>query len=193
MARVRIEPGGKVLIAVVIFGALLFLFFKIKGTQSTLIQTTPPPVSVTTSSQNVATQPPPSKVTSQKISEESQRPEETKSARGPIRIFFDFNRASINKNVYCIFDRIEEAARRDGSRNVKVVVEGNADSIGPRWYNIYLSKMRAARVADSLSKRLGIPLKSIELVANGSIKPVASNTTREGRAENRRTEIYIYR
>jgi flagellar motor protein MotB len=52
--------------------------------------------------------------------------------------------------------------------------------------------MRAARVADSLPKCLEIPLNGIEVVANGSTKPFASNRTLDGRAENRRTEVLLY-
>ncbi|MCL4511132.1 MAG: OmpA family protein [Bacteroidetes bacterium] len=207
MARVRIEPGGKVLIAVVIFGALLFLFFMVKGTESTKTLTSPlpapvaestrtktsqPPLPAAANSQNVSEQTSEAEVPTQNIPKENQQLEKQRSIRSPIRIFFDFNRASINKNVYCIFDRIEKAVRQNGSKNLKIVVEGNADSIGPQWYNIYLSRMRAIHVADSLSKRLGVPMKNIKLVANGSSKPIASNSTRSGRAENRRTEIILY-
>ncbi len=191
MARVRIEPGGKVLIAVVIFGALLFLFFMVRGTERTETQPPPQTATVAEDTKSVSGRAETNQAASQNISEE-EHPVEQESFKGHIRIFFDFNRAAINKNVYCIFDRIEKAVRQNGSKNLKIVVEGNADSIGPQWYNIYLSRMRAARVADSLSKRLGIPLKNIKLVANGSSKPVVSNRTRDGRAENRRTEIILY-
>jgi len=117
----------------------------------------------------------------------------TGTSSQPIRIYFAFNRAAINKNVYCIFDRIGEVATATGAAHLSIVVEGNADSIGPRQYNIRLSRIRAERVADSLAKRLGIPRKSIEIVANGFSKPIASNATRAGRADNRRSEVYISR
>ncbi len=112
-------------------------------------------------------------------------------SREAMKIYFDFNRASINKNVYCILDKIVQTVHGLGGQNFRIMVEGNADSIGPASYNVVLSRSRAARVADSLSGRLGIPLSRIELVANGSSKPIASNRTSEGRAENRRTEVHI--
>ncbi len=78
------------------------------------------------------------------------------------------------------------------SNNHRIVVEGNADSIAPSWYSIHLLRMRAARVADLLSKCLEIPPDGIDVVADGSTKPFASNKTLDGRAENRRTEVLLY-
>ena len=187
MARVRIEPGGKVLVAVLVIGALLLLFLKVRASVNSgklvavaQVQTTP----VIPDPKSKTNQP--SKIAA------DQQLASPRTAIEPIKIFFDFNRASINKNVYCIFDRIAGTIRELGEQNVRIMIEGNADSIGPASYNFVLSRMRAARVADSLSKRLGIPLDHIELAANGSTKPRASNITSAGRAENRRTEVHIF-
>jgi outer membrane protein OmpA-like peptidoglycan-associated protein len=214
VARIRIEFGGKVLIGVILVGALLFLFVKIKAA----VENRPPRESSSktpaaeqtyglrseqsetaaarteTTRAHVGEFPSPS-VSGHEATSTEKKPVSS-SGRGivsnmPTKVFFDFNSAKVNRNAYCIFDRIEEILRERGVRNPKIIVEGNADSIGPSWYNVVLSRERAARVADSLSKRLKIPVESIELVANGSAKPVASNRSREGRAENRRTEIRI--
>ncbi len=190
MARVKIEPSGKVLIAVVVVGALLLLFLRVRASinkraseapshQSSSIMK-PPPMLATQSGM-------PGKPVKEK---EAVSPEPNSE---PVKIFFDFNRANINKNVYCIFDKIDEMVNRTGLQNIRIMVEGNADSIGPSWYNVNLSRTRAAHIADSLSRRLGIPLKDIELVANGSARPAASNKTSKGRAENRRSEVHIFR
>ncbi len=187
MARVKIEAGGKVLVTALIIGALLLLFIRVRASVNTgKVSVKPSQPAVEKQAERISDNKPAQKHTEEK----SITPPE--SSPGAIKVFFDFNRAQINKNVYCIFDRIDEAVRHVGRQNLRIVVEGNADSIGSSWYNVSLSRMRAARVADSLSKRLGIPLNNIELVANGSTKPVASNETRDGRAENRRTEVYIY-
>lgn len=198
MARVKIEPGGVAVFAVVILGALLLLFFELKpvATEKPAAESAPPH-SVTES----APPPQPSKEKKQMapaVAEKEMAPQRrlaTQQAGGnsPVRIFFGFNHAGINKNVYCIFDRIENLVRQNGSGAVRIVVEGNTDSIGPSGYNLELSRRRAARVADSLSLRLGIPVSSIKLVANGSTKPISSNGTSDGRANNRRTDIIIYR
>ncbi len=206
MARVKIELGGKVVIAVVILGVVLLVFLRIMaatGTKSRVLTGNPSPTEGSQS--GVVRSTAPGQTKSEAIKSKEPQPAatperkthapssvESETSGGPIKIFFEFNRAGINKNVYCIFDRIENVIQQQGSHRLRIVIEGNADSIGPKWYNVDLSRRRAARVADSLSRRLGIPVKSIELVANGSSKPITSNRTRDGRAENRRSEVYIY-
>ncbi|MCL4539077.1 MAG: OmpA family protein [Bacteroidetes bacterium] len=192
MARVKIEPGGKVLIALIILSALLFLFFTVimsKGGRAPVPARSA--TEVAESAKAVPEQPSPAPV-QQTAEEEAPEPAVRQGYAGPAKIFFSFNHARINKNVYCIFDRIQNAVRRESGQGLRIVVEGNADSIGPKWYNVQLSRMRAERVADSLSRRLGIPRSDIEIVANGFSKPIAPNSTPAGRAENRRTEVYIY-
>lgn len=199
MARVKIQPGGKVLIGLVVLGALLFLFFEFKPAAK--------------KSRNIVPSRLPSVATTAPATEKSEgagNPPEVVAAKpatpmtrgqsagvglpdSPVRIYFAFNRSHINKNVYCIFDRIQSVVRQRGAGGIHIVVEGNADSIGAPWYNVKLSRQRAARVADSLSARLGVPLNDITLVANGSTKPIASNRTAAGRADNRRTDVIIYR
>ncbi len=188
------------LIAAIVAGALLFLFFEFKpaGKEKTL--SSPMASSVTSQPAAASTAKVESSPVAGKRREIPKR--EVRGVSGsaglgtsvsPVRIYFAFNRAHVNKNVYCIFDRIQALVGREGKSRMRIVVEGNADSIGAPWYNVELSRERAARVADSLSKRLGFPLSSISLVANGSSKPIATNSTSAGRADNRRTDIIIYR
>lgn len=187
------------LIAVVVLGALLFLFFEFKPSGKEAMS--PSPTTTDTSSRPAAVSSPKresSPVATKKKEKplrEAPGPPSTTgigTAGSPIRIYFAFNRAHVNKNVYCIFDRIQALVRREGTSDLRIVVEGNADSVGAPWYNVELSRRRAARVADSISNRLGLPMGSISLVANGSRKPIATNSTRAGRADNRRTDIIIY-
>ncbi len=192
MARVKIEPGGKVLIGLVILSALLFLFFRVIASRGTHTTVSTEPVSATADTSQTETQQTEPEAAGQPTPREAQTVQQSTSPAGPAMIFFAFNRARINKNVYCIFDRIKHEVRRQDQQPLQIVVEGNADSIGPKLYNIRLSRVRAARVADSLSRRLGLPMSSFKIVANGFSNPIASNSTAAGRAENRRTEVYIY-
>jgi OOP family OmpA-OmpF porin len=189
MARVKVEPGGRVLIAALVVGALLALFLRVRASVN---KPSAPPSSFPTTSVGVPTASVPQK---EKAKEPAKNEAEATrlSNSEPVKIYFDFNRANIDKNVYCIFDKIDEMIRSTGSQNIKLMIEGNADSVGPPWYNVDLSRIRAERVADSLSVRLGIPKRNIEIVANGSAKPAASNKTSDGRAENRRSEVHIFR
>ena len=69
----------------------------------------------------------------------------------------------------------------------RVVLSGHTDSIGAEAYNQKLSEKRANAVAKALEE-LGVSADKITTVGYGELKPVASNKTKEGRAENRRVE-----
>ncbi|MDR0580242.1 MAG: OmpA family protein [Campylobacteraceae bacterium] len=69
----------------------------------------------------------------------------------------------------------------------EVIIEGHTDSTGSKEFNIKLSEERAKSVAQELI-RLGVDGSRITTEWFGEEKPVASNKTPEGRAENRRIE-----
>jgi len=71
-----------------------------------------------------------------------------------------------------------------------VLVEGHTDNIGTAAYNQQLSIKRAMAVRDALIKN-GVPADKIDAKGYGFEKPVASNKTKDGRAQNRRVEITI--
>ena len=73
----------------------------------------------------------------------------------------------------------------------KVRVEGHADSVGNADYNQKLSEMRAKSVAGYLIEKCSIPESRIETIGYGETRPIASNKTVAGRAQNRRVEIVI--
>lgn len=69
---------------------------------------------------------------------------------------------------------------------ITVEIEGHTDSTGPDLYNQGLSERRAAAVVSILRDEHGIAGHRLRPVGYGESRPVASNDTREGRAENRR-------
>ena len=71
-----------------------------------------------------------------------------------------------------------------------IVVEGHTDSRGPAETNQRLSLLRAREVRGYLVSQ-GIPTSNIQAAGLGEERPVASNDTAEGRANNRRVEIVI--
>jgi OmpA-OmpF porin, OOP family len=73
-----------------------------------------------------------------------------------------------------------------GSEMLDIV--GHTDSTGPEAHNQALSERRAQSAADHLIGR-GVPATSITISGMGESQPVADNSTREGRAMNRRVEI----
>ena len=71
-----------------------------------------------------------------------------------------------------------------------IEVVGHTDDTGSAAYNQDLSERRARAVAEVL-KASGVPASRIAAYGRGEDQPIASNTTTEGRAQNRRVEIII--
>jgi outer membrane protein OmpA-like peptidoglycan-associated protein len=78
---------------------------------------------------------------------------------------------------------------KGSARGVSVALEGHADWTGPEAYNQKLGLARAETVRRYLTEQLRIPAEQISVVSYGENNPVAPNTTREGRARNRRVLI----
>jgi phosphate transport system substrate-binding protein len=77
-----------------------------------------------------------------------------------------------------------------GNENAKVICIGFADNKGSDTSNLQVSKSRAEAVAAQLSS-LGV--REVQTVGFGEAMPVADNNTSEGRAANRRVEIWLQR
>src|SRR5262249_36056098 len=81
-------------------------------------------------------------------------------------------------------------AMRDNVQIKRVRIEGHTDSVGDDTANLKLSQNRANSVMAALIKLQVDPIR-MEAVGYGETKPIASNATATGRAENRRTEFNI--
>ncbi|MHB1214179.1 MAG: OmpA family protein [Thiobacillus sp.] len=99
---------------------------------------------------------------------------------------FDFDKAVIRPEGYAILDQDIAVLKEWG--DVDVVVAGHADSTGTEEYNLGLSRRRAEAVRDYLVSK-GVPAERLTIKAYGESQPVASNSTSEGRAKNRRVEL----
>jgi outer membrane protein OmpA-like peptidoglycan-associated protein len=90
------------------------------------------------------------------------------------------------------FDIIEEVAQalKDNPQIKKLRVEGHTDSVGNDAANLKLSQKRADSVTSALLKQ-GLDPGRLESVGFGETRPIASNGTASGRAENRRTEFNV--
>jgi outer membrane protein OmpA-like peptidoglycan-associated protein len=101
---------------------------------------------------------------------------------------FDFNKATIRPDARPILDEAIHILKMEGT--VDIVAEGHTDSVGTDAYNQKLSIRRANAVKDYLVKG-GIPASRIQIEGYGETRPVASNDTAEGRAQNRRVELRV--
>jgi outer membrane protein OmpA-like peptidoglycan-associated protein len=70
-------------------------------------------------------------------------------------------------------------------------IEGHTDSVGDNAMNLRLSQQRANSVREYLIANLGLAESQIEAFGFGASRPIASNETPEGRAQNRRIDVVI--
>ncbi|HLR16859.1 MAG TPA: OmpA family protein [Alcanivoracaceae bacterium] len=75
--------------------------------------------------------------------------------------------------------------------NARLDLEGHTDSTGPLALNERLSNERAAAVKNALVERYGVDANRISTVGKGPHEPIADNSTKAGRAENRRVEVIL--
>jgi OOP family OmpA-OmpF porin len=98
-------------------------------------------------------------------------------------IYFRTSSAELDRASDPLLDSVAEIANR--CPMVKIEVSGHTDSTGDRQSNMRLSASRASSVADFLIRR-GVQRDRISATGFGDTRPVASNESEEGRAQNRR-------
>jgi OOP family OmpA-OmpF porin len=99
---------------------------------------------------------------------------------------FAFGKATLTAEGRQHVDHAVQVMRDDPA--LRVSVEGHTDSVGSDAYNMKLSRRRAIAVRDYMVSR-GIDAGRISTEGYGETRPVATNHTAEGRAQNRRVEI----
>ncbi|QIL42789.1 OmpA family protein [Acidovorax sp. HDW3] len=106
----------------------------------------------------------------------------------PSDISFDTGRADIKSNFAPILERFAEGLRNNPNAEVRIV--GHTDSTGSDAVNNPLSLARAESARNFLTMR-GVSGARIWVEGRGSHQPIASNDSADGRARNRRVEIYV--
>jgi outer membrane protein OmpA-like peptidoglycan-associated protein len=103
-------------------------------------------------------------------------------------VHFDFDKSNIRADARPILDEATETLNEE--REIHISVEGHTDAIASDAYNQGLSERRARAVADYLSSR-NVARGRMRVVGFGESRPVASNATDDGRAQNRRVELRV--
>lgn len=106
----------------------------------------------------------------------------------PHGVTFAFDSANLRPEFHGTLDRVAETLREYGQTIIEIA--GHTDSVGSEQYNQSLSERRARAVADYLVAR-GVSRDRLIIVGAGETRPVASNETEAGRAENRRVEVTV--
>ncbi len=102
-----------------------------------------------------------------------------------LHVTFDTNKADISQEYMMQIRKVADFMKIN--QNYRVVLEGNTDSRGSVKYNQKLSLRRANAVAAALVD-LGVDASKITAKGLGELNPIASNTNKEGRAQNRRVD-----
>lgn len=106
----------------------------------------------------------------------------------PNNITFAVNQATLNTSIYGTLNSVVKVLNEFNETRLQVA--GHTDSSGAAAYNQDLSVRRAISVGDYLRSRNVDPSRLITL-GYGESRPLTSNDTAAGRAENRRVELLI--
>ncbi len=109
--------------------------------------------------------------------------------RQTLDVKFDFDKATIKEGYYKDIDDLVNVMKDYPDLNV--VIEGHTDNIGKAEYNKKLSQERADAIKKYMVEKGGIDAARIDAQGFGDERPVDSNDTKEGRANNRRVEAAV--
>ena len=107
----------------------------------------------------------------------------------PVSITFTTGSAVLDDNAKQIIE-FKFADIMNMSSN-RIRIEGNTDNTGSAGANKALSQQRAQSVAGYLSSKFNVTANRFVIVGNGPDKPIADNSTEQGRAKNRRTDFQL--
>jgi OmpA-OmpF porin, OOP family len=106
-----------------------------------------------------------------------------------LHIEFDIDKADIRPEFHDEVARVGDFMKRYPTTTA--VIEGHTDNVGTAQHNLELSRLRAGSVVDYLVDTFGIDRSRLSAGGYGYSRPVADNSTDEGRQKNRRIEAII--
>lgn len=103
-------------------------------------------------------------------------------------INFEFGKSVIKAESFDYLNKLAKTLKRT---NHKVEIKGHTDNIGTAEFNMNLSRERAQAVRNYLVNR-GVSSSKLSYSYYGMTRPLTTNATEEGRAQNRRVEFTIH-
>jgi len=103
-------------------------------------------------------------------------------------IYFDFDKTSLKQESFVELNKVVDFLKHNAK--VSIEISGHTDSKGSDEYNLNLSQGRSQSVVDYLISQ-GIDAARLQAHGYGETKPIDTNETDEGRANNRRVEFTI--
>ncbi len=125
----------------------------------------------------------------EEVVEEVAVAEPAEAVRVELDVKFDFDKAQVKPESYGDIKNLADFLTQ--YPQTTTVVEGHTDSVGSDAYNQKLSERRANAVRDVLVNQYGVGADRVNAVGYGETRPVADNTTADGRAVNRRVEAEV--
>ena len=104
-------------------------------------------------------------------------------------ILFGFNSSSLNSEAKAALVEFAEVLKTTPDADVAIL--GHTDNVGTEKANQSVSEKRAVAVASFLTEQ-GVGTQIKDVLGMSFNQPVADNETEEGRAQNRRVEVYMY-
>jgi OOP family OmpA-OmpF porin len=102
---------------------------------------------------------------------------------------FGFNRDNLTPKAKEALDQL--AGTIASTKGYIIALEGSTDSVGSADYNYDLSQRRANAVIQYLASKYSVPAHKIYVIGLGKDKPVETNKTAAGRADNRRVDVRL--
>lgn len=102
---------------------------------------------------------------------------------------FPSGKSIIQPEYFSLLTKIQHSIREFPESHI--MIEGHTDALGEARSNKLLSEQRAKAVTEYILANMELDPNQISFIGFGEEKPVASNETREGRAQNRRIDVVI--
>jgi peptidoglycan-associated lipoprotein len=105
-------------------------------------------------------------------------------------VTFGFNKYGLSDEAEAALDAFAQRIKSE-NKNVFVEIQGHTCNIGSDKANLELGYRRAEQAMRYLNMNHGFPLHRMNVITYGKTKPIADNSTKDGRSQNRRVALVV--